>query len=346
MSTTSTIYLGNADTSDVLVDELKRARLKPKELAPGVVAATGVMQPVFAQQMLQAATLCTGRDIDALARAIADVAVVAGASIGDANIDVMVPDVVRLGSDTKRDSDLSPHAVKLSTTIAAVFAGRRDKGRLPAPTKHVLRALLMVTGTSWSAWACVVDAPTSTSALSSWPSTFRGGRPVPHEAARDAPSSAHRKVTEALAWLQTSIAATDVVLDLGAAPGGWSRVMLDAGATVVAVDRGDMDASLMKNPRLSHVRRDAYALMREASRPAATVLLCDVIAAPAMTVGLIDIVAADERIRAAILTLKLTRPVPWSVLDDARRRLSRYKLSGRVQQLVANKLECSVLMRR
>ncbi len=43
-------------------------------------------------------------------------------------------------------------------------------------------------------------------------------------------------------------------LDLGAAPGGWTRVLLDRGLAVVAVDPGALDGRLAGHPRLTHWR--------------------------------------------------------------------------------------------
>lgn len=43
-------------------------------------------------------------------------------------------------------------------------------------------------------------------------------------------------------------------LDLGAAPGGWTRVLLDRGLEVVAVDPAALDDRLASHPRLTHRR--------------------------------------------------------------------------------------------
>ena len=64
----------------------------------------------------------------------------------------------------------------------------------------------------------------------------------------DAPSSAHRKLQEALIWLNETFRQGDVVWDAGAAPGGWSFEALKAGAKVYAIDRGKMDPILSENP--------------------------------------------------------------------------------------------------
>ena len=44
------------------------------------------------------------------------------------------------------------------------------------------------------------------------------------------------------------------VLDLGAAPGGWSKVMLDKGMYVTAVDPAEIDKTLSKNSNMVHFR--------------------------------------------------------------------------------------------
>jgi 23S rRNA (cytidine2498-2'-O)-methyltransferase len=44
------------------------------------------------------------------------------------------------------------------------------------------------------------------------------------------------------------------VLDLGAAPGGWSRVLIGKGFAVTAVDPAEMHHSLINNPKLTHIR--------------------------------------------------------------------------------------------
>ena len=43
-------------------------------------------------------------------------------------------------------------------------------------------------------------------------------------------------------------------LDIGAAPGGWTKVLLDAGYEVVAVDPGKLKDELLENPKLTHYK--------------------------------------------------------------------------------------------
>lgn len=46
-------------------------------------------------------------------------------------------------------------------------------------------------------------------------------------------------------------------LDLGAAPGGWSRILANMGYNITAVDPADLDARLADNERITHVKATA-----------------------------------------------------------------------------------------
>src|SRR6185503_204959 len=56
-----------------------------------------------------------------------------------------------------------------------------------------------------------------------------------------APSRAAMKLVEALTWLDRSPESGDLCVDLGAAPGGWTWVLLERRARVIAVDPANLD---------------------------------------------------------------------------------------------------------
>ena len=78
-----------------------------------------------------------------------------------------------------------------------------------------------------------------------------------------APSRAAAKLLEAFAWMGRTPEPGDVCLDLGAAPGGWTHVLLDLRCKVTAVDPARMSPELMKNRLLTHERRSAFDYARE-----------------------------------------------------------------------------------
>ena len=78
-------------------------------------------------------------------------------------------------------------------------------------------------------------------------------------------SRAAHKLTEALeAFGLAEKAMASNALDLGAAPGGWTQVLLDKGAQVTAVDPGVMDARLANHPHMHYVCATAQRFFAEA----------------------------------------------------------------------------------
>jgi 23S rRNA (cytidine2498-2'-O)-methyltransferase len=73
-----------------------------------------------------------------------------------------------------------------------------------------------------------------------------------------APSRAAMKLLEAFAWLDRAPEAGEVCVDLGAAPGGWTWVLLERGARVYAVDPAKLSPSLRGRKHLTHLQADAF----------------------------------------------------------------------------------------
>ena len=74
----------------------------------------------------------------------------------------------------------------------------------------------------------------------------------------DAPSRAARKLEEAFEWLGRAPEAGDVCVDLGAAPGGWTAVLLARRARVIAVDPAKLAPDLMRKKGVAHVQASAF----------------------------------------------------------------------------------------
>ncbi|MBK6685290.1 MAG: 23S rRNA (cytidine(2498)-2'-O)-methyltransferase RlmM [Deltaproteobacteria bacterium] len=87
----------------------------------------------------------------------------------------------------------------------------------------------------------------------------------------DALSRSGLKLDEAIAWIGLGPDRGDLVVDLGAAPGGWSQVALGRGAAVVAVDPAVVKLEGSKN-RFTHIQESAFTF---APPEAMDWLLCD-----------------------------------------------------------------------
>ncbi len=74
----------------------------------------------------------------------------------------------------------------------------------------------------------------------------------------DAPSRAAMKLDEALDWYGVSPGRGDLCADLGSAPGGWTRRLLERGARVWSVDPGNLAPDVAKHPKVRHFHESAF----------------------------------------------------------------------------------------
>src|SRR5260370_39705603 len=88
--------------------------------------------------------------------------------------------------------------------------------------------------------------------LSDWPGGMRHFAQTPEQISR-----AEFKLLEALEVFGVTLPAHGGALDLGAAPGGWTRVVLDAGLHLVAGDPARPDPRLIKRPHLEQYHGQA-----------------------------------------------------------------------------------------
>ena len=130
-----------------------------------------------------------------------------------------------------------------------------------------------------------------------------------------APSRSGLKLAEALAVfvgedeLLTRMRAGRVAIDLGASPGGWSKVLADRGLRVVAVDNGPIAAEVLRTQLVEHRREDAFRFRPE--RPVDW-MVCDVVAAPARIAALVAQWVARGWCRETIFNLKLPHKARWA----------------------------------
>ncbi|MBK8014181.1 MAG: hypothetical protein IPK13_22880 [Deltaproteobacteria bacterium] len=87
-------------------------------------------------------------------------------------------------------------------------------------------------------------------------SCLAGGRAV-LERDPEAPSRSGLKLEEAIDWVGIGPQAGDLCADLGAAPGGWSKVAVDRGAKVIAIDPARIKISLPSR-RFTHIQESAF----------------------------------------------------------------------------------------
>jgi 23S rRNA (cytidine2498-2'-O)-methyltransferase len=133
------------------------------------------------------------------------------------------------------------------------------------------------------------------------PSLAPGGRLRVH-VSEEAPSRAAMKLEEALLWLDRSPEPGDLCVDLGASPGGWTWVLLERRARVLAVDPGDLAPNLRGKKGLVHLRADAFKI--EPEEPMDW-LFCDMAFRPLEVAGLLSKWARRKWARLLVANIKL-----------------------------------------
>jgi 23S rRNA (cytidine2498-2'-O)-methyltransferase len=128
------------------------------------------------------------------------------------------------------------------------------------------------------------------------------------------PSRAYLKLWEAMTVQGIRPAAGARVLDLGAAPGGWTWVLAAAGCAVVAVDKADLAPPLMRHPRVKHLRESAFGL-DPAAVGAVDWLFSDIICYPERLLALVTRWRTYGGIQNFVCTVKFQGDTDWRAID-------------------------------
>lgn len=158
-------------------------------------------------------------------------------------------------------------------------------------------------------------------------------------------SRAEFKLLEALEHFAIDLPAHGVALDLGAAPGGWTRILRQRGQYVTAVDPGELDSRLANDRYIRHKRMTAEAYL--ADDPDTFDLIVNDMRMDARDSA--RLMVAYARLLyphgSALMTLKLPAHNTRRVLDHALKLLSQAYQVVSVHQLFHNRSEVTVYLR-
>jgi 23S rRNA (cytidine2498-2'-O)-methyltransferase len=182
-----------------------------------------------------------------------------------------------------------------------------------------------------------VGVTSAADALSDWP----GGR-VRLARSPDRISRSELKLVELLLLHPVDLG-VGTALDLGASPGGWTRVLREQGLEVWAVDPGDLDPRVGDDAGVHHVRSTAGRFLDETTQTF-DVVVNDMRMEPERSCDLV--VTAARHLRPggrAVVTLKLPSRTRVSVVASALASLERALEIDFARQLFHNKDEVTVL---
>jgi 23S rRNA (cytidine2498-2'-O)-methyltransferase len=138
-----------------------------------------------------------------------------------------------------------------------------------------------------------------------------------------APSRSYLKVEEAYGVLGRAPADGESVVDLGAAPGGWSFSAAQRGARVIAIDNGPLKGGALDHPHIEHRREDAFKF-RPAAGEGFDWLFCDLVEDPHhVTRSILEPWLGGRWCRRFVVNLKFGRADAIALLRATRAELGR-----------------------
>ena len=176
--------------------------------------------------------------------------------------------------------------------------------------------------------------------LTSW-----SGGAVHYRAGEDLLSRSGHKLEEAIEVLGIPIDNTAQALDLGAAPGGWTKLLLSKGLKVTAVDTGELSLALTEHPRLTYLKQNAFDLKLPAARY--KVLTCDMSWDPLRTARLLNQLAPVLQPQGKlIMTIKFMGNKPLTIIRRCLELLAHEYLFVRGRHLWHNREEVTLYLQR
>lgn len=157
-----------------------------------------------------------------------------------------------------------------------------------------------------------------------------------------APSRSYLKVEEALERLGEPPRAGQRVIDLGAAPGGWTYAFVRRGCRVLAVDRGPL--RLRRDGEgagsWTHVRADGLRYRPEADWMPVDWLVSDMLVPPGVTLGLLRKWVERGWMQRFIVNVKIPQHDPYVALAPLERYLhERLGWGAHLRQLYHDRRE-------
>lgn len=173
-------------------------------------------------------------------------------------------------------------------------------------------------------------------------SRWNGGA-VHYGQAANSFSRARHKLEEAVEALEINLNVVHKALDLGAAPGGWSSFLLSRGITVTAVDTGELEESLLKEPRLTFLKQNAFEL--RLPQNSFDLITCDMSWDPLRTSSLLLRLSPMLRPGGSlVMTVKFMGYRPLPLVAEVTNKLARVFTLVRGRHLWHNREELTLYL--
>jgi len=159
-----------------------------------------------------------------------------------------------------------------------------------------------------------------------------------------APSRSYLKIEEVFERMGEAPVPGQRVVDLGAAPGGWSYAFLKRGCRVLAVDNGPLKLkSLGAGGSLTHLRENGITFMPPPAWLPLDWMASDMLIPPGQTLGMIRKWMEHAWMRRFVFNVKLPQQQPYPVLKPIETYLrSQPQIKFHIRQLYHDRREVTV----
>lgn len=199
---------------------------------------------------------------------------------------------------------------------------------------HILSACQVADG-------IILGSNGASNALSDWP----GGR-VSLAKPKDQISRSEFKLEEIIRTNLVELPTSGKALDLGAAPGGWTRILLNRGLSVWSVDSGALDPSLEGRPGLTYVPTLAGPFLAETTE-LFDLVVNDMRMDPGLSSSIMNSTARFVPTGGlAVMSIKLQPESPLLQIDNAVAQMKKNWKVESLRQLFHNRHEITAILRR
>jgi 23S rRNA (cytidine2498-2'-O)-methyltransferase len=197
-------------------------------------------------------------------------------------------DPIEIGIDSIGDAAKKLRAIQRNWAVYAPKLHRRAmliQAQLPSVSAKPLEFGSPAPSAPLGSWTLLdantlLAAPHCTSPFANGEIRFVEDRTGP-------PSRAYLKLWEALTLIGRRPGPSEVCLDLGSSPGGWSWALAQMGARVISVDKVPLAPEVARLPGIEHKSESAFALDPRAVGPVDW-LFSDVVCYPARLLALVE----------------------------------------------------------
>jgi len=157
---------------------------------------------------------------------------------------------------------------------------------------------------------------------------------------KKAPSRAFKKIIEAQLILGKTITEGDLLVDLGACPGGWTYIARKNGAKVIALDRSPLQQELMDDRLVTFLKEDAF---KYTVKEPVDWVVSDIICAPERILELLNYWVTGNNCKNFVFTIKFQGHKDYGVLKKFKNFAKNSEYNVILKQLNANKNEVTIM---